>query len=55
MITEALGRDNYSVDKLVLAQQQDVPADASVVVGAGPARAQQPPAAARLRRTGAWT
>ncbi len=35
-IVAALGRDNYSVDKLVLAQQTDVPADASVVVIAGP-------------------
>ena len=35
-ISAALGRDNYTVDKLVLAQQQDVPADASVVVIAGP-------------------
>lgn len=35
-IAEALGRDNYAVEALVLAQQQDVPADASVVVLAGP-------------------
>jgi len=35
-ITAALGRDNYAVEPLVLAQQQDVPADASVVVLAGP-------------------
>jgi len=35
-IAAALGRDNYTVDKLVLAQQKDVPADASVVVIAGP-------------------
>jgi ABC-type uncharacterized transport system involved in gliding motility auxiliary subunit len=35
-ITGALGRDNYGVEPLVLAQQQDVPADASVVVVAGP-------------------
>jgi len=32
----ALGRDNYKVETLVLAQQQDVPADATVVVIAGP-------------------
>ena len=32
----ALGRDNFTVDKLVLAQQKDVPADATVVVIAGP-------------------
>jgi ABC-type uncharacterized transport system involved in gliding motility auxiliary subunit len=35
-ISQALGRENYTVDKLVLAQQKDVPADASVVVLAGP-------------------
>ena len=35
-ITAALGRDNFTVDKLVLAQQKDVPADATVVVIAGP-------------------
>jgi ABC-type uncharacterized transport system involved in gliding motility auxiliary subunit len=35
-IAAALGRDNFGLDKLVLAQQPDVPADASVVVVAGP-------------------
>ena len=35
-ITAALGRDNFTVDKLVLAQQKDVPDDATVVVIAGP-------------------
>jgi ABC-type uncharacterized transport system involved in gliding motility auxiliary subunit len=35
-IAAALGRENYSVDKLVLAQQGAVPDDASVVVVAGP-------------------
>ena len=35
-IASALGRDNYKVEKLVLAQQAEVPADASIVVGAGP-------------------
>jgi ABC-type uncharacterized transport system involved in gliding motility auxiliary subunit len=35
-IAAALGRDNFSVDKLVLAQQKDVPDDATVVVIAGP-------------------
>lgn len=35
-VAEALGRDNYKVERLVLAQQADVPADASVVVIAGP-------------------
>ncbi len=35
-ITAALGRDNFGVDKLVLAQQKDVPADATLVIVAGP-------------------
>ena len=35
-IAGALGKENYTVDKLVIAQQGDVPADASVVVVAGP-------------------
>jgi gliding motility-associatede transport system auxiliary component len=35
-IAAALQRDNFKVDKLVLAQQGDVPADATVVVVAGP-------------------
>ena len=35
-IAAALGRENYSVDKLVVAQQGAVPDDASVVVVAGP-------------------
>ncbi len=35
-VATALGRDNYKVDKIVLAQQREVPADASVVVVAGP-------------------
>jgi ABC-type uncharacterized transport system involved in gliding motility auxiliary subunit len=35
-IAAALGRDNFSVEKLVLAQQREVPADASVLVIAGP-------------------
>jgi ABC-type uncharacterized transport system involved in gliding motility auxiliary subunit len=35
-ITAALGSENYAVDKVVLAQQTDVPADATVVVMAGP-------------------
>ena len=35
-ITAALGRDNFTVEKLVLAQQKDVPDDAAVVVIAGP-------------------
>ena len=35
-IAKALGRENYSVDKVVLAQAGSVPADAAVVVVAGP-------------------
>jgi ABC-type uncharacterized transport system involved in gliding motility auxiliary subunit len=35
-IASALGRENYGVEKLVLAQQGSVPDDASVVVVAGP-------------------
>jgi len=33
---DTLKRDNYKVDKLVLAQQKDVPTDATVVIMAGP-------------------
>jgi ABC-type uncharacterized transport system involved in gliding motility auxiliary subunit len=35
-VTDALRRDNFKVERLVLAQQKDVPADATVVVIAGP-------------------
>jgi ABC-type uncharacterized transport system involved in gliding motility auxiliary subunit len=35
-ITTQLGRDNFKVERLVLAQQADVPADATAVVVAGP-------------------
>ena len=35
-IAAALQRDNFKVDKLVLAQQADVPADTTVVIVAGP-------------------
>ena len=35
-IKSALGSDNYTVEKLVLPQQKEVPADASVLVVAGP-------------------
>jgi ABC-type uncharacterized transport system involved in gliding motility auxiliary subunit len=35
-VADALRRDNYKVEPLVLAQQKDVPADATVVVLAGP-------------------
>ncbi len=49
-ISTALGRDNYQVEKLVLAQQGDVPADASVVVVAGPTNDYLPPEVDALRR-----
>jgi ABC-type uncharacterized transport system involved in gliding motility auxiliary subunit len=35
-VASALGSENYTVDQLVLPQQKDVPADASVLVVAGP-------------------
>jgi ABC-type uncharacterized transport system involved in gliding motility auxiliary subunit len=35
-ITSALSSDNFAVDKLVLAQVKEVPADASVLIVAGP-------------------
>lgn len=35
-VVNALSRDNYSVDKFVLAQQGEVPADATAVIVAGP-------------------
>lgn len=35
-IAAALGSDNYAVEKLVLVQQKEVPADATVLVVAGP-------------------
>ena len=49
-ISGALGRDNYQVEKLVLAQQGDVPADASVVVVAGPTNDYLQPEIEALRR-----
>jgi len=42
-VTQALGRENYTVDKLVLAQQGAVPDDASVVIVAGPKNDFFPP------------
>jgi ABC-type uncharacterized transport system involved in gliding motility auxiliary subunit len=49
-IAAALGRDNYSVESLVLPQQQDVPADASVVVLSGPRSDLLQPEIEMLRR-----
>jgi len=42
-ITAALGSDNYSVDKIVLVQKPEVPADATVLVVAGPRTDFLPP------------
>ena len=42
-IASALQRDNFAVEKVVLAQQQDVPADAAVLVVAGPKTDFLPP------------
>jgi ABC-type uncharacterized transport system involved in gliding motility auxiliary subunit len=42
-ITGALGSDNYSVDKIVLVQKPEVPADATVLVIAGPRTDFLPP------------
>jgi gliding motility-associatede transport system auxiliary component len=45
-----LRRDNYMVERLVLAQQKDVPDDATVVVIAGPTTDMLPQEAEALRR-----
>jgi ABC-type uncharacterized transport system involved in gliding motility auxiliary subunit len=47
---EALQRDNYTVEKLALAQQPEVPADAAVVVVAGPSVDYLQPEIESLRR-----
>jgi ABC-type uncharacterized transport system involved in gliding motility auxiliary subunit len=47
---ETLKRDNYKVEKLVLAQQKDVPDDATVVVLAGPTSDVLPEEVDALRR-----
>jgi ABC-type uncharacterized transport system involved in gliding motility auxiliary subunit len=49
-ISQALTSENYSVDKLVLAQQKDVPADASVLIVAGPKTDFFPPEMDMLKR-----
>jgi len=49
-IAAALQRDNFKVDKLVLAQQGEVPKDATVVVIAGPATDFFPPEIEALKR-----
>lgn len=49
-LAAALRSDNFGVDKLVLAQQKDVPDDATVVVGAGPRTDYLPQEVEALRR-----
>jgi ABC-type uncharacterized transport system involved in gliding motility auxiliary subunit len=49
-VVEALQRDNYKVDRLVLAQQKDVPENATAVVLAGPTSDLLPEEADALRR-----
>ena len=49
-VTAALERDNYQVQTIVLAQNADVPADASVVVLAGPKNDLLEPEVDMLRR-----
>jgi ABC-type uncharacterized transport system involved in gliding motility auxiliary subunit len=49
-VKTALGRDNYDVAKIVLAQEKDLPADASVVVIAGPRTDLLQPEADMLQR-----
>ena len=49
-VKSALGRDNYDVAKIVLAQEKDVPADASVVIIAGPKTDLLQPEADMLQR-----
>jgi ABC-type uncharacterized transport system involved in gliding motility auxiliary subunit len=49
-IAQALQRDNFGFDKLVLAQAGDVPADASVVVVAGPRIDLYPQEIAAIRK-----
>src|SRR5262249_17792116 len=49
-VAQALGRENYTVDKLVLAQQGAVPDDASVVIVAGPKNDFFPPEIEALKK-----
>ena len=49
-ILTQIGRDNYKADKVVLAQQGDVPADATVLVVAGPRTDFLQPEVDALRR-----
>jgi ABC-type uncharacterized transport system involved in gliding motility auxiliary subunit len=49
-VSGSLRRDNYMVERLVLAQMKDVPADATVVLIAGPTTDVLPTEAEALRR-----
>jgi ABC-type uncharacterized transport system involved in gliding motility auxiliary subunit len=49
-VAAALGTENYTVEQLVLAQQKDVPADASVLIVAGPETDFFPPEVEMLKR-----
>ncbi len=49
-IAGALTKENYTLDKLVLAQQGDVPADASAVIVAGPRTDFFPPEIEALKK-----
>src|SRR6478736_3247722 len=49
-ITAALGRENYSIDKLVIAQQGTVPDDAALVIVAGPRTDFFPPEIDALKK-----
>ena len=49
-VADSLKRDNYKVDKLVLAQQKDVPADATAVIVAGPTSDLLPEEVEALKR-----
>jgi ABC-type uncharacterized transport system involved in gliding motility auxiliary subunit len=49
-VADALRRDNYKVERLVLAQQKDVPTDATAVVIAGPTSDLLPAETDALRR-----
>jgi len=49
-VAEALKRDNYKVDKLVLAQQKEGPADATAVIIAGPTSDLLPEETESLKR-----
>jgi ABC-type uncharacterized transport system involved in gliding motility auxiliary subunit len=49
-IAAGLARDNFKVEKLVLAQESDVPADATLVVVAGPTADFFPPEIEALKR-----